>query len=300
MTDHKRPAPNTVQVPVHWLLRTIALVTGLVFLAFGSLSLVACMGLPAPVGTFDVIAHVIVVGIIVGMTLLGAFLVWIGLRRSRRMIVPAAAVAGQPANDPSLPAQTRDFGALIAQCGPQQAGLTNYLLWGAALLVVAALGGIAPFTFLVPKPGDEAAVKGFCWLMGGLCALGGLGMMWKPLFGQNQTILLYERGLIERVGAIQFAVALDQIEQLRVQEWYDHRFAPRTYNVRAKVRGERELSFSSAPARRIRPDHRLSHRACRPDGDGSVSGVECRPAPRFPRAARRADQACRSRRSVLS
>jgi hypothetical protein len=84
------------------------------------------------------------------------------------------------------------------------------------------------------------------WLFGGLSAVCGLGMMWKPLFGQNQVILLYERGLIERVGSTSYAIALEEIEQLRVQEWYDHRFAPMTFNVLAKIRGQKELAFSSA------------------------------------------------------
>jgi hypothetical protein len=182
------------------------------------------------------------------MTLLGAFLIWIGVRRGKRLVkLPSgSANMGQPAAEPATPASLPEFGAFIAKCGPQEAGLNHYLVFGVIALVVGILCVLAPTTFLNPKPADEAAVRGFMWIFGGLATIAGLGMVSRPLFGQKREILLFERGIVERIGAISYGIALDEIEQLRVQEWYEHRFAPRTFNVRAKVRGDRELSFSSA------------------------------------------------------
>jgi hypothetical protein len=246
---------ETVEVRMHWLLRTLAVTAGLVFFFLGSLCLPLCvkMGVPANANgapaAAGIIAYAIVLGIVGGMLLLGAFLVRKGMRRSRRVKLPshqAASPTAQAGMEPSQPASLPDFGAFIAKCGPQEAGLTNYLVFGTIALLVGVGCFLAPDLILRPKPADAAAVKGFLWLFGALTSLAGLGMMWKPLFGQNQEILLYERGLVERVGAISYGIALDEIEQLRVQEWYDNRFAPRTFNVRAKVRGERELKFSSA------------------------------------------------------
>jgi hypothetical protein len=244
-----RAAVKRPPIRLHWSLRTLAVLAGLPLFLIGGLSVAVCCAMPVQPGAAGVIAHGIVLAIVGGIALLGALLLWFGIRgrvpRLWRSAAPRQDFA--PADSTSAaPPELADFGAFIAQCGPLQAGLTNYLIFGAAMLVFAVLCFLAPSTFLVPKPADAAWVSGCCWVFGGISLLFGLGMMWHPLFGQNKTILLYERGLIERVGGTSFAISLDEIEVLRVQEWYDHRFAPRTFNVRAKIRGNRELSFSSA------------------------------------------------------
>ena len=70
--------------------------------------------------------------------------------------------------------------------------------------------------------------------------------LWTPLFGAPQTIELYERGLVERLGTKVRRIDLATIEHLRVQEWYEHRFAARTFNVKARVLGQRPLAFNTA------------------------------------------------------
>jgi hypothetical protein len=144
--------------------------------------------------------------------------------------------------------QMPDFGDFIAQCGPREDGQTHYIVCGAGMIVLGILACFFPIPFPLPKGADisDATFQTICCVIGGVFGLMGLGMLWKPLFGQSQMILLYERGLIERVGSTNYAIPLDEIEQLRVQEFYEHRFAPRTFLVRAKVRGAKELSFSSA------------------------------------------------------
>lgn len=194
--------------------------------------------------------HVITMAIMAGVMLFGAFLIWKGMKRTSRLVTmgPTGSemFVTRPETDNASPPEMPDFGAFITRCGPRQDGLTNYVVFGIGMLLFAILCFMAPSTFLVPKPGDESMIRTVSWITGGLSVLFGLGMLWKPLFGQNQVIFLYERGLVERVGAVSYRIAIDAIEQLRVQEWYDHRFAPRTFNVRAKVKDQRELSFSSA------------------------------------------------------
>ena len=41
-------------------------------------------------------------------------------------------------------------------------------------------------------------------------------------------------------------IELATIEHLRLQEWYEHRFAARTFNVKARIHGQRQLAFSTA------------------------------------------------------
>jgi hypothetical protein len=247
------PAYETIEVRVHWILRTMAVLPGLVLFFLGSLCLSLCVKMaagpanPAAPPAAALVAQILTTALVGGVVLLGAFLIWVGMRRwTRRIDLRSAQPAAQPPAGAATPVQSPDFGALIAQCGPQADGQTNYLICGIVLLILGVLAVIGPYTFFIPKPGDEAGVKGFLWLFGGMSLVGGAFLLWSSTFGQNQTIFLYERALVERVGSTCYAIALDEIEQLRIQEWYDHRFAPRTFNVRAKVRGRRELKFNSA------------------------------------------------------
>ena len=67
-----------------------------------------------------------------------------------------------------------------------------------------------------------------------------------PLVASAQKICLYEGGLLEHLGSSVRHIRVEQIQHLRLQEWYEHRFAPRTIKLQARVNGQRDLSFSSA------------------------------------------------------
>jgi hypothetical protein len=133
------PASRPVKtVQVHWLLRTIAVLVGLVFFFLGSLSLVLVANMRAPAANAAapqaaaIIAQVITMGIVGCITLFGAFLIWIGMKRTIRLVslrsTPAANDPVQSPIDCSTSPQLPDFGEFVAQCGPQQSGLTNYLV----------------------------------------------------------------------------------------------------------------------------------------------------------------------------
>lgn len=75
--------------PTHWLIRTLAVVTGLMFLLFGGLTLPVSLKLyvqaanaPAP-GEVSRAALLVTVVVMGGITLLGAFLVWRGVKRAK-------------------------------------------------------------------------------------------------------------------------------------------------------------------------------------------------------------------------
>jgi hypothetical protein len=138
------------------------------------------------------------------------------------------------------------LGRLIAECGPKKAGQTHYIVCGLAMLVFAGVCFVAPSTFLIPKPGDEKMIGMVSLFATALSGLFGIIMIGGPLVGRSQKILLYEGGLLEQVGSSARHIAIEQIQHLRLQEWYEHRFAPPTFNVRATVTGQKDLLFSSA------------------------------------------------------
>jgi hypothetical protein len=241
---------TTVRVVLHCLLKTIAVVMGLAMLGLGGLALMASINLPPPPGPAQeaAAARVIVMGLTLGMLSFGAFLVWKGMKPLRRQAAAKPAAPGTFVTDTcvgSAPTDLPEFGRFIARCGPQQSGLAHYYVYAAALLATGLAGFFAPI-FIATQPGEEALARNIFWIGGGVCSILGMVLLWKPLCGQNQVIFLYERGLVERRGTINYQIPLEAIEHLCVKEWHEHRFAPRTYQVRAKVRGQRELAFSSA------------------------------------------------------
>lgn len=39
---------------------------------------------------------------------------------------------------------------------------------------------------------------------------------------------------------------MQKVQQIRVNEWYEHRFAARTFNIQAQVHDQRQLAFNTA------------------------------------------------------
>jgi hypothetical protein len=85
-------APLAEARPTHWLIRTITIVAGLVIFFFGCLALNVSVKLFLRAGdaqghgAISIIVHVVMIGIMAGVTLLGAFLVWKGLKRRSRSL----------------------------------------------------------------------------------------------------------------------------------------------------------------------------------------------------------------------
>ncbi len=50
---------------------------------------------------------------------------------------------------------------------------------------------------------------------------------------------------MERLGEQARRIELSAIQHLEVREFYEHRFAPRTFNVKARVQGQKQLVFST-------------------------------------------------------
>ena len=51
---------------------------------------------------------------------------------------------------------------------------------------------------------------------------------------------------MERAGNHIRRIELTAIAHLRLQEWYEHRFAARTFNVKAQLYGQPELTFNTS------------------------------------------------------
>jgi hypothetical protein len=85
----KQAAPEEAR-PTHWLIRTLAIVTGLPLFLFGCIALNVSVKLAlregnAPShGAISIAVHLAMIAIMGGVTLLGAFLVWKGAKRRRR------------------------------------------------------------------------------------------------------------------------------------------------------------------------------------------------------------------------
>jgi len=139
-----------------------------------------------------------------------------------------------------------ELGRLIGRCGPEQDGQLHYVVMGVILLVFAGLCFIAPWTFMKPKPGDEQMIQIVSLLATAVCALFGVVLTFGPLMARAQTILLFEGGLLEHIGSKSRLIQVEEIQHLRLQEFYEHRFAPRTFNLQARVPGQRDLKFSSS------------------------------------------------------
>jgi hypothetical protein len=140
----------------------------------------------------------------------------------------------------SRPADAQ-FGEFIAGCGPEVNGLLyNYA--SAGIYLALGLGGTIalPFMELAIRPGLGVVIPAVLGLAAALLHV------WKPLFGAPQSIELYERGIVERLGQQVRHIELSAIEHLEVREWYEHRFANRTFLIKARLNGQQQLSFSTA------------------------------------------------------
>ena len=86
MTQTRLEEPRTT----HWLIRTVVVLTGLVLLCFGSLTFPVSVNLYLRAGNapgqtaISIAAHLVTIGMMGGVTLLGAFLVWRGIKRTGR------------------------------------------------------------------------------------------------------------------------------------------------------------------------------------------------------------------------
>ncbi len=138
-----------------------------------------------------------------------------------------------------------ELGQFIARCGPEKSGaMYNYISAGVYLLL-ALLCIIAPGRFIELKIDPVLAAK-LALIPAGIGVAAAILHLWTPLFGAPQTIELYEHGIVERLGKQIRRIELATIERLRLQEWYEHRFAARTFNVKAQVHGQRQLAFNTA------------------------------------------------------
>lgn len=137
-----------------------------------------------------------------------------------------------------------DLGQFIARCGPELNGLTyNYVSAGVYFsLAIACI--IAPHFMELAIDKGLAVMTSF--IPAAFCLGAVLLHLWTPFFGTKQTIELYEFGIVERLGEQERRIESATIEHLRVQEWFEHRFADRTYNVKARIQGQPNLEFSTA------------------------------------------------------
>jgi hypothetical protein len=273
-------ATSSLGTIARWILRGISVLIGLVLLLLGGATaalavhdLVANLNQPGP-GKFGLDVQIVAIGILVVVTLFGAVLIWLGLRRgkpaaeikpaveigfsnpsvaapapSATTAFPSATAAARPvaaATDSVITGVPVELGRLIGRCGPEQDGQLHYVVMGVILLVFAGLCFIAPWTFMKPKPGDEQMIQIVSLLATAVCALFGVVLTFGPLMARAQTILLFEGGLLEHVGSKSRLIQVEEIQHLRLQEFYEHRFAPRTFNLQARVPGQRDLKFSSS------------------------------------------------------
>jgi hypothetical protein len=149
-----------------------------------------------------------------------------------------------PADDGQETFQIGTTGRLIGKCGPKMSGQLHYHLVGGLVIVV----GVALMIILHVAPGaaDPAtAGKVGLGLGGGLILFGG-AMVALQLMRVPQIISLYDDRLEEESGSRLRSIRLDQIIGLRLQEFYEHRFAPQTFLVTVCVNCQRDLKFSTA------------------------------------------------------
>lgn len=271
---------------MHWMLRAMAVCLGFIFLVFGGLFLVAWLaGVGQGANPPPAAVKIVVTVMFAIVTLFGMVLLWLGFRRwgvasaaETKLVdvpvhaeaIPAASgtyceatamrtaercqdVRAEPATAirqpaPRGPSEHRsaggELGQFIARCGPEKNGETyNYVSAGIYLLL--GLGCVLAPMFMDFRVDPGLAAK-IALIPAGIGVAAALMFLWGPLFGAPQTIELYEHGIVERLGKQVRQIELAAIEHLRLQEWYEHRFADRTFNVKARVRGQRQLAFNTA------------------------------------------------------
>jgi hypothetical protein len=134
-----------------------------------------------------------------------------------------------------------DLGQFIARCGPERNGLRyHYVSAGIYLAIGLGFTISLPFMELAIQPGLGVVIP---------TALGVAAAMlhlWTPFFGKPQTIELHEFGIVERLGDQSRRIEIATIEHLQVREFYEHRFADRTFLVKARIPGQRQLEFTTA------------------------------------------------------
>jgi hypothetical protein len=123
-------------------------------------------------------------------------------------------------------------------------GQTHYYVIGAVELVLAFV--VMFFAESIAKPGDEEMARKIGLVIGGLLGLKGFAMIAAQLLRTPQEIILYGDRIEEKRGEKIRKIPLDQIAAMKLQEFYEHRFAPQTYNVTLEVRGDSNLKFSTA------------------------------------------------------
>jgi len=82
-----KPAPPARPRTTHWLIRGFATLLGLLLMFFGSLLCVTAAGSNSP--KIDATTEAVCLAILLGTTLLGAFLIYIGMRRPSRKALSA-------------------------------------------------------------------------------------------------------------------------------------------------------------------------------------------------------------------
>lgn len=145
---------------------------------------------------------------------------------------------------PPVAPRDPEFGQLIAYAGPESKESGHSFLY----VLVPLIGGIiaiaVPFV-RPPKPEEAGAVYGLLFSLGGLAILIAALLFFLPALIGSHQIILYEKGLIERIKDTDRRIPLAKIERVRLHEWFDDRFSPQTWNVVIVVQGEAELRFSS-------------------------------------------------------
>ncbi len=149
-----------------------------------------------------------------------------------------------PADDDDEPFRIGTTGQLVGKCGPNLSGQLHYYVIGGLVIAV----GLAIMIWLQIDPGAANPVtagKVGLWLGGGLILFGG-AMIGLQLTRVPQVISLYDNRLEIASGDKLRTVRLDHIADLHLQEFYEHRFAPRTFAVTLHVNGDRSVTFSTA------------------------------------------------------
>ena len=220
------------------VVRAIAVCLGVIFVVFGGLMVatgLTMMGQGPNAAKVGVTVEIVAIVIFALVAIAGVFLIWLGLRRETR----TAPVDPGVQHSPEVA-----LGQFIARCGPEKNGeMYNYISAGVYVLI-ALVCVVAPG--LIDLKIDPTLAAQLSLIPAGIGVAAALLHVWTPLFGAPQTIELYEHGIVERLGKKIRHIEWAAIEKLRLQEWYEHRFAAQTFNVKAQIHGQGQLSFSTA------------------------------------------------------
>lgn len=153
------------------------------------------------------------------------------------------------ASPESAPPSPPELGSWVAQCGPGSRTDDGYIMFGTGILavgvIVIVLGFLAPTIVPPQDPADGPAVIALFVGLGIAISLAGTVMLIATRAGKTLEIHAYEKGIASRKKEQVRTASWQEITEVKIQEFYESRNSPPSYNITVTVQEKPKIKFCS-------------------------------------------------------